>query len=373
MRHVLVWCLLTEKRLLKKVSYIVVLLIVPVLVWGLRQGAKEEAGMLSIGLYTPAAAGTLSDQVIDRCMTEKSVIRYFRYNTEEEALEALKGKLVDAVWILPEDLESDLGRNVKKKRVKPVVRVVEREDDISLIFSREVLCSRIFPEFVYEAYVDYVKEHMGEEVMTEEELREIYDGIMWKGSLLQPESNGIELEEEDNYVMAPVRGLLSIWMVIAGMAALLYHKTDENNGVYDRISRRKRLTYSFALQAVVLVNASLIYLITCKILNVFVNPGREILSLFLFAAYVAVFCNLLGLLINKVEGIGIMIPILVLAMIALCPIFINLRKFWLLQSLLPPYLYLGGIYASGYLLPLFGLSVGGLVICVLLNMIKNKN
>ncbi|MBO4749253.1 MAG: hypothetical protein J5546_02965, partial [Lachnospiraceae bacterium] len=231
MRRWMTWCFLTEKRLIKKISYVAVLLVMPFLVLGLRQGARQEAGMVSIGLYTPAEEGSLSDLVITRFMEEKSVLRFFRYESEEEALDALKAQRVDAIWILPEDLEKDLTKLAQRKSIRPVARVVEREDDIALVFTREVLCSRIFPEFVYICYKEFCKSSVGTEALPEEEFLRIYHANLWEGNLFQAQHlDGSDLTEQ-SYVLAPIRGMLAIWLVIAGLSGILYHKMDELHGV----------------------------------------------------------------------------------------------------------------------------------------------
>ncbi|MBP5668893.1 MAG: ABC transporter permease [Lachnospiraceae bacterium] len=374
MRRWMTWCLLTEKRLIKKISYVAVLLVMPFLVLGLRQGARQEAGMVSIGLYTPAEAGTLSDLVLERFMEEPSVLRFFRYRTEEEALDALKSQRVDAVWILPEDLEKDLQKLAQKKMMRPVARVIEREDDIALIFTREVLTSRIFPEYVYEVYKEFCKSRVGLAELSEEEFLSIYHANLWKGNLFKAQHlDGSELAEQ-SYVLAPIRGMLAIWLVICGLAGILYHKMDELHGVYDKIPRRKRLLYSFGLQAVVLLNGGVTYLIACKILGVFTSLWAEIAFLLLFLSCIAVFCNLIGLLVKGMEGIGVLIPVLTLLMMVFCPIFLNIRKFWMAQALLPPYLYLNlnGSNGGHYMLPMLLYAAGGLLLCLVVNLIGRK-
>lgn len=380
MKRKLSWCLLTEKRLIKKLSYLVVLLMVPFLVWGLQRHATDEAGMVSIGLVTEAKAGSLSDKVIARFMSEKGILRYVRFETEEEALNALSGARVDALWIFPEHLEEDLMKLAQKRRIKPVVRVLEREDNVALVFTREILCSRIYPELMYDAYVDYVQEHMEERaskeeavLLSKEHLQETYESILWKGSLFQaktPEAGREEVNE--NYFLAPLRGLLALWLVLAGFAALLYHKIDERNGVYDATPVKKRLFFSFGLQGVVLMNCGIIYLVACGILGVLQDLGRELLCLALLLIGIAGFCNLIGEVVKRVETIGIMIPFLILVMLVACPIFIDLRNLGAARCVLPPYLYLKAIYSDAYLPFMIGYDVCVLLLCLILNIFSGK-
>ncbi len=347
---------------------------VPFLVWGLEQRAGEEAGMISIGLYTDAEEGAFARTLTDRFLTEKSVLRFTCFETEEEALTALRESHVDAVWIIPEDLDDQLRELAVKKRIKPVIRVIEREDDVALVFTREVLCSRIFPEFVYDSYVVYVKEHMGEDALTLEELKSIYHSLLWKGNLFREGNAGDARAgyEEENYVLAPLRGLLCIWMVIAGFAALLYHKSDERHGVYDAVPMRKRLLYLFGIQAAVLSDCGVICLLAYRMLGLTGNIFKEILCLLLFEMCIAVFCTLLGLLIKNIEGIGMIIPVIVIMMILLCPIFTDLRSIGPVRGLLPPFYYLKAVSDSSYIPHMVIYIFTGAGLCGAINMISAK-
>ncbi|MCR4598787.1 MAG: ABC transporter permease [Acetatifactor sp.] len=372
MRRIMIWCWLTEKRLLKKLSYVAVLLILPVLVICLKNGSEEEAGMVSIGLYTPAEKGTLPDQLIERFLNDESILRFYRYESESEAVAALAGSKVDAVWILPENLEEQLEKIAKRRAIRPIVKVLEREDDVALTFTREVLCSKVFPEYVYASYRENLERRLGENTPSEEVLKQYYDASRWNGSLFQAQYlDGTEGKGE-SYFLAPIRGLLAIWLVLAGFAAILFQKMDESQGVYDGIPARKRLLYSFAMQAVVLFNGGVIYLIALKLLGVFTSFFWEILLLILLLISTAAFCNMVGLLFKRIEAIGIMIPIVTLMMVAFCPIFINIRRFWMVQSLMPPYLYLKALHGDGYLKYMIAYALGGLLLCFTINRIKYR-
>ena len=67
-----------------------------------------------------------------------------------------------------------------------------------------------------------------------------------------------------------------------------------------------------------------------------------------------------------------MIPIVTLMMVAFCPIFINIRRFWMVQSLMPPYLYLKALHGDGYLKYMIAYALGGLLLCFTINRIKYR-
>ena len=117
MRHALLRLLLTEKRLFKKISYILVLLMMPLLIAGLSNKADEEAGIIRIGIYSEGGEESLSRRVADGFLQEESILRYIRYDSEEDAVSALSESSIDAVWIFPSDLEERLSQ--KRKGSEP--------------------------------------------------------------------------------------------------------------------------------------------------------------------------------------------------------------------------------------------------------------
>ena len=372
MRHAFIRLLLTEKRLFRKISFILVLLMMPLLIAGLSHKADEEAGIISIGIYSEGPENSLSRKVTEGFLEEDSILRYIRFDSEEEAVKALSESRIDAVWIFPADMEERLSALSGKERTGPVVRVIEREDDVALVFTREVLCSRIFPHFIYDTYVEFVRDNLGRDALSEEELKSLYDSLLWKGNLFHGDGSSAEAAEHDSYLLAPMRGVIAVWMVLAGMAALLYYKSDIRNGLYDTVPARKRIWYSFGLQAVVLANCGLMGLCAFGILGIFTEPLQEILSMALYIICISVFCNLLGLFADSMESTGVMIPFVIIVMIVLCPVFVDLRQFESIRTFLPAAQYLNAVYGQRSLLHMCIYALLGSALCIPVNLIRNR-
>lgn len=366
----LTWWYLTEKRLLKKPGYLLVLLLVPLLAWGMNLQSREEAGMVTIGLCAEERGG-LAEELLGQMLEQQGVLRYLRYETEKEAIHAVESGKVSAAWIFPEKLEEKLQKMAEKGRITPVIRVVEREDDVSLVFTREVLCSHVYPSLAYQAYEGFVKRHLEEEI-PEEMLRDFYQSISVGDTLFQAVYLDGTKTEEDDYLTAPIRGLLAIWVVVSGLSAILFYKRDESLGVYDAVPSKRRIRYAFGLQGVVLGNGGVIFLLACKLLGVLGQIGSEAFRLLLFLGCTACFCVLLGQIFSKMESFGVLIPILVILMIVACPIFLNIRLPWHLQGGLPAYFYLNSMHSRIYVnymaIYLFAL----LGACLLGNLIKYR-
>ena len=367
MRMSFKWLFFTEKRLWKKPGYLLVLVLVPILVFALRIAMREEAGMVTIGLCSEEK-GELSEEILQELMEEKGVLRYIDYPTEKEALRGLEGGYVKAVWIFPEKLEEKFTQMAKAGRITPVVQVVEREDDVSLIFTREILCSRLFPRLAYETYRHFVRDHLEGEI-SDEELLAFYQKMTLNDQLFEGRHIDGSADLEEHYLLSPIRGLLSVWLVVCGLAAVLFFQKDLLDGVYDSVPAGKRIRFALGTQLVVLGNGGVVYLAALGVLGVtghFSAQGLlwEILCLVLFLGCVCFFCTGLQMALGRLERTGACIPILVILMIALCPIFFRIRLPYDLQGILPPYYYLMVIHDASKLWNMLIYLIAGSLFCL---------
>lgn len=341
---------LLQKRLLKKNSFLLMLCLAPLLAAGVGRLSKEPAGIATIALYLPerdASAKEISDRLLDG----RGVLHYLSCGNEEEARALVETGEADAAWIFSEDLSERLEELGNKQRVRPVVTVVERKDSVPLILGREILSSAIYPSFSYSVYAGYVRDELGLSDMTEEELRRIYDSVAVEGSLFQmvyPDETSGEAEDF-NYVQAPLRGILAIWFTFVGLAAALCFMQDEDRGVYGRLPVTRRLSASYIVGAAFLLDAAVMLLLSCKLAGVFTNWKQEVMSCAVFAVCVLAFANLLRMLCRTPRRLGMVFLPLLAAMLALCPVFLNLQYFRAGKLLLPPWYYLQSIHNVRYL------------------------
>ena len=137
--------MLLQKRLLKKGGFLLMLCLAPLLAAGVGRLSTEPAGIATIALYLPE--GDASAQEISERLLDSGILRYLPCGDEEEARTQVETGEADAAWIFPEDLSERLEELGDKRRVRPVVTVVERKDSVPLILGREILSSAIYPSF----------------------------------------------------------------------------------------------------------------------------------------------------------------------------------------------------------------------------------
>lgn len=364
---------LLNKRLFKKCSFWIILCLVPALTAGMRLALRQESGVACIALCQENPQDDLTAEVIRQLTEERTILRYVFCETQEEARAMVVGGKADAAWIFPGNLRGEMERAAGRKSVEPVVTVVEREDSVILVLSREILSSVLYPYFSYEVYRDFIRDDCMLEELSDEELLESYNETKMEGDLFRVTLlDGTEWEDE-GYLLAPVRGMLSLWLVLCGLAASMYFMQDEREGTFDRMPLGHRLRASFGTQGVLLCDGVIVLLCALGLGGMFTSWPVETLSAVLFSCCTAALANLLRLLCRTPERLGSAIPILLFVMAAFSPVFVNITGWHAVKLLLPSYYYLQSIHDSRYL---WGMAVYAAVvtgICILVDRLHSGN
>lgn len=361
--------MLLQKRLFKKGGFLLMLCLAPLLAAGVGRLSAEPAGIAAIALYLPEGDAS-AQEIAGRLLDEESVLRYLPCGDEAEARTLVETGEADAAWIFAEDLSERLEELGEKRRVRPVVTVVERRDSVPLILGREILSSAIYPSFSYKVYAGYVRDELGLKEMTDEELRRVYDSVAVEGSLFHmvyPDETPGEAEDF-TYVQAPLRGILAVWFTFVGLSAALWFMQDEERGVYGRVPVMRRLPASYVAGAAFLLDAAAVLLLSCKLAGVFTDWKKEVVNCAVFAVCVTAFANLLRMLCRTPLRLGMTFLPLLAAMLALCPVFLNLPYFKAGKLLLPPWYYLQSIHNTRYL---YEMAVYTVVLMALSAMIQH--
>lgn len=363
---------LLNKRLFKKYSFWMIMCLVPVLVAGMRLALREESGVAGIAIYQGNPRDDSTAEVIRQLTEEKTLLRYVFCETQEEARALVVGGRVNAALIFPRDLQAAIEQAAAGKRVEPVVTVVEREDSVTLVLVREILSSVLYPYYSYEVYKDFVRGNCGLGELGDGELLKSYNETKMENGLFRIVLLDGTVWEDKGYLLAPVRGMLALWLVLCGLASSLYFMQDELEGTFDRVPLRRRLWTAFGMQAVLLCDGAVILLQALKIGGLFTSWPVEVFSLVLFSCCIAAMSVLLRLLCRIPERLGCAIPILLLAMITFSPVFISVTGWRAVKLLLPSYYYLQSIHDSRYLCGMVIYAVTAAGICVLLDGWRSK-
>lgn len=378
MKRTLRWGLLLWKRLYKKLTFLLLLVLIPVLVFGYGQTAQEESGLVTVALASrPDQVEDLTRTVWDELL-ESQVVRYIECASPEEARRLVEEGQADTAWIFEENIEKKIYDFVaKRSRTRAFLTILEPENRVALKLARELLSGAMFPHCAETVYLRYIRENAPELAdLSDEKLLEYYHNVVFSDDIfvfsdmegnLQPPA-----EEQTNYLLAPVRGMLGVVAVLAGLATAMYYIRDEETGTFGLIPLSRRGAVEFGCQLISLVNVVGVALISLALARQTAGFGREAAVAALYSLCVAAFSMVIRRLSGGIRGLGMVTPLLVVVMLVICPVFFDLGALRQLQYLFPPTYFVHGAYSGRYLALMALYAAVCLAVCGVIDFCRLK-
>ncbi len=355
MKHLGKWLLLLNKRLYKKLTFLLILALIPALVLGYGLVAQEESGVMTIAL-TQEGNDPLAETVMQDLKENTNLIRFVFCDSPESARKMVSDSKADAAWIFAADMEAKVYKFVQNPvKENSFVRVVEQGSSIPLKLAREKLSGTIFGYCSATMYLTYIRNNVPQlDEMSDETLMEYYNNFDHNIDLFQftylEGLSGTEDAKNANYLLTPIRGMLAIIVVLGALAAAMYYIRDEQAGTFALVPQRRKASVEFSCQMIAVVNISAVVLIAMLLAGLAGNIGRELLILALYAISTALFGMTVRRLCGNLATVGTALPLLVVVMLVICPVFFDLGVLRALQYLFPPTYYINAVSSNRFLL-----------------------
>ncbi len=343
-RKLLRFSWLLNKRLLKRPSFLAVLLIIPLISLFVVFMSDKESGIVKIALAKEDSKSITAQKLISDLESDEGLINFRTFETPEQAKRALISGEVEGAWIFPKDSKNDY-----------VVKIFEREETIPLRLSREKLCSVVYSEASKKLYVNFIRKNVEElNEISAEKLEAFYDnGVSGDyNDLFEFSSVSDNKIEEERYLESPVRGMLAVLIIFAGLSIACVYIIDDKNGFFLFFGSKKRITTAIFYQAVSMIPVVAVALISVFISSLSVSFLRELLLMLLLCFAATGFCLSLRVVFKKLEIFGALLPLIVIVLLALSPVFLDFNGEFFVTKLLPTYYYINAIYNDAFILPL---------------------
>lgn len=350
------WCYMLTKRLYKKPGYVFLLLLIPVVVGIYSVTAQEDSGIMTIVVAQEDENDSFSAELVDSFIDSSPIILFVKADSCEKAVELVSMQKADAAWIFPADIEQRLhGFLQSENGSEALVRVVVRENTIPIMLANEKLSGTMFQYCARMYYLQYLRqnaEYLSE--VTDEEILSYYDSAVIGEQLFSYYNiNGVEQKTEDmsaNYLLTPVRGILGVLIVLCGMGTALFYMEDDAAGVFSWLHIKRKPFVEFGYQLISAMNISFVALVSLAVSGLAESLIIEIPAMLLFCICSASFGQLLRTLFGNQKILAIFLPLLVVVMIAVCPVFYDLAALRYLQLLFPPTYFVNTLYNPDYAL-----------------------
>ena len=345
--------LLLNKRLYKKPIFVIILALIPLLMFSFGIAAQGNSGLVRIALAQADKSDTFSDEIINGLSNRDGLIFFTESPSPEAAIDMVKSGKADAAWIFPADTLGKADTFARKHGENDyIVDVYQREQTIPLRLAGEVLSNEFFRHCSRSIYVNYIHKNVPElTFLSDNELLNYYDEFERNTRLFDfSESEDGSSLKAKNYLLAPLRGLLSVLVLLCGLAATLFFIQDKQSGTFSLFSENKLPAIGFICQLIAILNVGLVMLISLFVSGLSVSFSRELLTLLLFSVSCASFCSIIHLFITNIKFFGALIPLFIIVSITVCPVFFDFHSVRTIQLFLPPTHYINAAYDNTDLL-----------------------
>ena len=333
LKKALLWLWLLTKRLYKKPSFPILLLLIPALCLCYGTTAGQNSGVVTLALASEAPDALTEDLFAG--LSESNLMRFEICQTPEQAELLVRTGKADEAWLFPADFSQRLQAFVESPGSGGLIRVLQRENSILLGLSRETLSAALFNTTARQIYLDYMRGLPGNEAVTDQALLACYDKAAQSASLFVFRDSGTG-EASENYLLTPLRGLLGTVIVLGALAAAMYHMRDLRRGTFCWVRHPWQFLPELGSQLICCVHLSAAAGICLGLCGL--SPGflRELATVLLYGLCAGVFAMLLRRVARSVGTLGILLPVLAVGMLVLCPVFFDLGALRPVQVLLPP-------------------------------------
>ena len=370
------WFLMLNKRLYKKITFVVLMVLIPVCVLVLMFAAGQESGFVKIVMAQHDGSDPISSAIVESFLNEKSLVLFVEADSPEAALETVESGQADAAWIFPEDMNEKINAFSGEENFRePVVSVVEREQTVFNRIAREKLAAALMKYCARAKFISFSRQNIpGSEAFDEETLIGYFEGVAIDQQLFAFDNADAEesTASQSNYLIAPIRGLLSVLICLGGAAAVLLYMQDEKKGVFSLVKEAQRPLVAFACVLIALLNLAVVVLAALLITGLATGIFTELLGILLYCICCALFCLLIKELVGSMRAYSVLLPLLAIALCAVCPVFFDFKKLALPAHLFPPTYYIHLLYDGRYLvyMPLYGVAL--LVLTILMRIATGK-
>ncbi len=334
---------LLNKRLYKQLTYVILLLIIPVAVFLLKVSTKTGGNVMKIALVSEAGEDEYAELLVRELLTIREEFGFITYDSREDAIEAVTRASVDEAWIIPDNLSDAFLRMADGKNPKNPIEIYIREEGVTHLMMQEILESYAFKVFSPEVYFSFMRENYGEESINGMNIEDIYRKVpnssLFKYSYLDGSS-----DTETGYLLAPIRGFLAVLLIITSLAASIYYIEDEKNGLFIYWHSKVKNLRTLGYYAVVMMNSSVLVLLSLFLAGIGGSFLREFLLLLMYDYSLIIFSVLVRNIFVRVKTIGVVMPLIVILSLLLSPIFIDLKSMRPIQIFIPSFHYLMSIH-----------------------------
>jgi len=350
MRSVAIWFFLSCKRYVHKISFLAILLLLPVVTIFVRGLEQKEGTEIRIAVW-PEVSGqnavtslewTLAQDLANRGAAE-GMFRFYLCDSEEQLKEEVASRRAECGYVIGADLRKKLGANDYKR----CIRVYSAPSTVTAKLSAEVVFSMLMARYDKELFQNYVEN--GEALLplsgqesTQALLAEsgaLYDAWMENGGTFRFEYETVgETADADNGAgtsvsgshtpsLFPVRGIVAVYIFVAGLYSAAVSLSDERKGLFLALPAAIRIPCQLAAMTGPVALAALAGLLALASGGSMGQPVRELAVMAAYIVATAAFSWILRTVCRREAVVCCLIPFFLTGSLLFCPVIVDVGRY----------------------------------------------
>lgn len=344
----ILWC----KRILKRPLFLFTLLLMPFAVLFLQNCQTKQDSMVRVALYTLDKDSKTADAIIEHFIgLSNSSIAFYEVSSKQEMQDNITKGTTSCGYIFPKNLDDAIIEYTQNHT--PFIKTLRPKNDVTTNIVDEIVLSKFYKEISFHILDFFLEEKTGTEpdniLLSELFTKHADSEMLFEFEYADGTKNEILNSSNLNYMLMPMRGIVSVLVLLSCMAGGLLWYSDQKNGLLPLLNQKKQQLFGSLSLWVPGLLAALAGLFTIQLTGIAENPIKESLSMFFYLCSCIGLTTLLRTISQKREYFLATIPFFVIGSLILCPIFIDLSSFLPeisnLNKLLPSTYYLNSLHS----------------------------
>lgn len=379
MRQTIMWFFLSCKRCLKRPSFVLILMALPLAALMVRQVERREGQEVRIAVWAEGGGRpgidkeeiALEQQLAENLTGRESSAGLFRFylcGSEDQVKDHVASRQAECGYVISAGLREKLDR----KDYRRCIQVYSAPSTVLAELSTEVVAAALMDLYDREIFVDYIVEsETVEQALGEiagsggtgfpgqltdpaalsgflgKTAGELYDKWRHNGSTFRFEygyrdSRGQTEEENPAPAVFPVRGIGAVYLFLIGLYSGVMLGNDQERGLFHPLSPKRRWSCGLAALAAPVFLGALSFLASLKAGGCMEETGREMAVMALYFAGVCIFAWAAKAVCRKPQVLCCAIPLFLVGSLLFAPVILDIRQFvpalgWVEKLFLPSY------------------------------------
>ncbi len=356
MKRIGIWFFLSCKRHICRLSFVLILLLLPMGTFFIRKLQKHEDSGIRIAVCAETEKGgsrknqekSLEQELVLALSGRQAgdgLFEFYPCAGEQEVKDEVASKRAECGYVI----SAGLRERLDQKDLKRNIRVYQAPSTVAAKLSSETVFAAMIELYDRELFCQYMEKKMGDGA---ESAGDVYDKWKKNGStfdftyeLIGSRGKAENMQSEPS--VFPVRGIVAVYVFVIGLYGGAIGLADEKKGMFLKIPYGMRFFCCLAGQAAPVFLASLSGMASLWTGNCVRDWGYELAALAGYGGAVVLFSWILGRICRREETVCSLIPFFLVGSLIFCPVFLDIRRY------VPEFGTVERFFLPGYYLRLF--------------------